>query len=329
MRHAETPPPLEEYASDPQVLVEITSSCNFRCTYCSSPFRERPARFMEMPLFERIVAQLPELTRKNIRLHIDGEPTLHPRFREMVQLVNRRGMAVSLATNGSRLDPRDVDLRMDLRITVSPTPEDLARRQPTLDWEAYTRVVVGYVRAWAREPNEQALWIMVLLAHGRHDDEAYLAEVDGYIERFVAACELDDLARATPHGPHVKHVFHKAPRSSLRVVRTRTAGGGLYPVDGRFVEATPVETGFCDSPWKRLAILVDGRVSCCCLDLSGGTAFTAPEDIWSEDVAALWRDHPGIRAIRQAFLEERPPRDVCRRCLAHAPEGRREVGFSA
>jgi len=88
---------------NPEVLIEITSVCNFACTYCSSPFGERKKAHMPMDLFIHIANQLPGLTKQNIRMHVDGEPTMHPNFAEMVQYLNSKDFGVSLATNGSLL----------------------------------------------------------------------------------------------------------------------------------------------------------------------------------------------------------------------------------
>jgi hypothetical protein len=79
--------------------------------------------------------------------------------------------------------------------------------------------------------------------------------------------------------------------------------------------------GFCSRPWQELAVLADGRVSFCCVDLTGGTAFTAKEEIWEHSLLELWRDERIIN-IRKNFRKNIVQLEVCKRCLSDIPNNR-------
>lgn len=313
-RYAPSPfklPVLQERMLNPEVLIEITSRCNFACDYCTSPFKDRPKADMTMELFQHIVKQLPGITARDIRLHVDGEPTMHAQFREMVQLVNERGMRVALATNGSRLDPSMLELNIWMTITVSTTPEEFKTRHKKMDFDKYVETVTNYVREWGRRDNKQVL--MLQFIHGRPDQpDADLKRQMAMVERFIEQAELKQNSVWKPEDPTL---FWKSATSSVRTLKYDIVGGGLYPINGQLVVPKVTDVGFCNSPWQRLTILCDGRVGFCCVDLSGKATHTEPGEIWEKPLVELWRDHQKVQHIRQEFTQGRVSEDICRKCL--------------
>jgi len=310
---------------DPQVLIEITSKCNFACDYCSSAFLARKKVDMSRELFEQVARQLPALTTKRVRLHIDGEPTLHPRFHEIVSLLNEKGLKVGLATNGSLLKPEWLDLDMELVITVSTDPAEFATRNNKLDFDAYSACVAEYVHAWARSDSPQKLMLQLIHNHAGFEsgqaDERWGSSRDDFIQR----AGLAEHCQPEADRPWA---FRKASGHAAILIKYPIAVGGLYPVAGEVIEYPPVKRGFCDSAWKRLAVLADGRVSYCCVDLSGGTAYTDPDDIWNKPLREIWLEHPHIREVREGFARGDVLDSICKTCLAGTKFQRREVGFN-
>lgn len=82
--------------------IEVTTHCNFQCFYCAG--RDMPQRHMEWDLFESILAGIPSGPHL-ISLQGEGEPTIHPRFWEMVEAVRARGLTPYTITNGSYGSP--------------------------------------------------------------------------------------------------------------------------------------------------------------------------------------------------------------------------------
>ncbi len=88
-----------------RVELELASACNLRCTYCPRHHMERLSGFMDLALFERIVAQLLPHPETVLVLHRRGERLLHSRFADMARLVAGRFAAVQMATNATLLTP--------------------------------------------------------------------------------------------------------------------------------------------------------------------------------------------------------------------------------
>lgn len=93
------------------VLVEPTSICNLRCQMCfqsdESFSRERSwMGRMEFGLFRRIIDEMAAHGGESLVLASRGEPTLHPRFADMLSYASPRVLDIKINTNATRLDER-------------------------------------------------------------------------------------------------------------------------------------------------------------------------------------------------------------------------------
>jgi len=83
-----------------EVIIEPTNLCNLRCLFCTNPYSKREKGVMELKEFKHLIVLLPK-TIKKVTLHFAGEPFLNPNLPEMIQVLKRRGITVSLSTNGT------------------------------------------------------------------------------------------------------------------------------------------------------------------------------------------------------------------------------------
>jgi MoaA/NifB/PqqE/SkfB family radical SAM enzyme len=81
--------------------IEVTTHCSFTCFYCAG--RDMPQQHMEWPVFERVLGGIPAGAHA-VSLQGEGEPTLHPRFWNMVSAVRARGFSPTTITNGYEID---------------------------------------------------------------------------------------------------------------------------------------------------------------------------------------------------------------------------------
>ncbi|MHA2282343.1 MAG: radical SAM protein [Promethearchaeota archaeon] len=111
------------------VQIGIANPCNHRCIMCwdhpsyvpkDSPYPDEMSRmfykehpeikrnigFMDLDMLENLADDLHLLGTKRIELAGRGEPTLHPKFEQMVQTLKDRGFHVGVATNGSLLSSK-------------------------------------------------------------------------------------------------------------------------------------------------------------------------------------------------------------------------------
>ena len=116
MSGAETPParphadasPLRRRAEDPpgKLYLEPTSECNLNCRTCIRNSWDEEGGFMEWDVFERVVRQFAELAPEGTVAFAGlGEPLLHPRFIDMVELVKGLGLRAEIISNALLLTP--------------------------------------------------------------------------------------------------------------------------------------------------------------------------------------------------------------------------------
>ena len=89
---------LEEFARNPAVMLELSSRCNYHCDYCRSPESDRQKSLMSRELFDHLLPQLKGLTERRLRLHVDGEPMLHPDLDDIIGRIRGRGAIATLIT---------------------------------------------------------------------------------------------------------------------------------------------------------------------------------------------------------------------------------------
>lgn len=306
----------EECLTNPQVLIEISSVCNFHCDYCISKEIHRKKMFMEKDLYFHILKQLKTITRNPVRLHVSGEPTIHPDFHEIAKKTNAEGHDISLATNASNLKPEFLDIKMIVVIYLSTNSEELEKRT-AISFDAYWQKIFTYLERWKQVENQQRFFFLFYLSKKDFKNEAMIEAKEKFVFDMLAKLDVD---YSTDGGnPLLIARCRKGKNSSLIFSKTQITEGGLYPGLNPNVKYSR-DFGFCDSPWKRLTVLADGRVGFCCNDLTGETTFTKSKDsLYEKDLKDLWLNDPNLNRVREAFKNKKAILNICRKCMDRVP----------
>lgn len=235
--------------------IEITSVCNLSCTFC--PPTERKANFIKLDAFTQILDEIKPYA-EYIYFHVKGEPLLHPKIGELLDLSHERGFKVNLTTNGTLLHkagPKIIDKPALRQINFSLHSFD--GHPGSQDKEGYVTSVLRFAKEAASKSN---ILISLRLWNLTTDNEANQernrnAEILAMIEREF---ELD---------------YKIEPRFE------RGSGLKLAPniylnQDHEFVwpalkEDEDYKKGFCHGLRNQAGVLVDGTVIPCCLDGEG------------------------------------------------------------
>ena len=92
----------------PCLQIEPSSICNFRCVFCYQTDAELTKKinghmgFMDIDLFKNIVDQA-EGNVEFVTLASRGEPTIHPKFNELMEYLRNKFLGLKINTNASRL----------------------------------------------------------------------------------------------------------------------------------------------------------------------------------------------------------------------------------
>ncbi len=88
------------------VQVHLTDRCNLACRFCyyfapGSPNIPVGANHLSLKLFSSIVCDCVDLQVDQIVLSGEGDPTLHPRFYDLLRYLESKPISVSMNTNGT------------------------------------------------------------------------------------------------------------------------------------------------------------------------------------------------------------------------------------
>lgn len=314
---------LSDSLANPEVLVEITDKCNFHCPYCFSNEVNGRIGFMSRELFDHVITQLPSVTTNPLFLHVAGEPTLHPEFHRLAGSANARGIRLLLATNGSRLKARFLELEMDLMVYLSTEREEFSKRS-SASFDDYLESISRYLAAWRESGSPQNISLVIYFTSADRSDPARTKRKISCLRSFLGASGLRAWGALPDDGVGVNLCHRRGDGRTARVRDIDLLVGGCHPNPENISLPGSSHSrgsgyGFCDSAWHRLAVLVDGRLAYCCRDLTGGTAYTTPEQILRSPLKNLWLGHPKINKIRRELLECRVRNPVCQECLDAHP----------
>ena len=92
-------------ARKPIVVWNITRTCNLRCVHCYSD--SMAARYPGELEWEQMQAVVDDLAAYGVPslLLSGGEPTIHPRFLDLVEYATARGLKLTISTNGTLITP--------------------------------------------------------------------------------------------------------------------------------------------------------------------------------------------------------------------------------
>ncbi|MEI6056555.1 MAG: SPASM domain-containing protein, partial [Lentisphaerota bacterium] len=312
---------LDKFILNPTVMLELNSKCNFYCNYCRSAQSKRQKSFMSPELFRVLLPQLKDITTLPLRFHIDGEPTLHPQFLELSLEANQAGHRIALATNGSNLRKDFLQIDMDVIINISCSEKELQNRS-SMNFSTYVSRLEQYVRDWLNDNSAQTILFKIYTSGLERMNNAIVSKKHHFASEFLTRLGIRDKVTSHNEALSSQFAYNKPSGGVFLLTIEPLAEGGLYPdVSGLISagESSLSANGYCDSAWKVLSVLSDGKVCFCCVDVTGETSFTQPEEIWTKGLKEIWLNHSKIRQYREEFLSGSLSFPICRKCLDAVP----------
>ena len=336
---ATRPPPVSERVPGPTyVQIEPVGECNLRCTMCPINYRDdHPLngsrhKMMDFDLFRSIVDQFTNM--KTLHLQGLGEPTLHPRFFDMVTYAVNKGIRVTTNTNLTTLNPK----RALLAVTSGLDTLHFSIDGTTAETYERIRVNARFDRVIANLEN--------LVNHKRQLGSAlpHLHMVMVIMQQNLA--ELPDLVRLASHygaeevfAQQLSHdfgdpAFHKSFQPLNDYVKEQSL---LYEDPQRIehyfsqAKALAQELGValrlprprvkpypadmpgrerCDWPWSSAYVSFQGYALPCCIASSPDVMQLGL--INAENLEAVWNG-PAYQDFRAKLASSTPP-EICRSC---------------
>ena len=324
-------PPLPTF-----LQLEPVGQCNLRCRMCPVQFRHDgppygPLAFMPFEDFQRIVGGFPEL--RTLHLQGLGEPTMHPRFFDMVAWASGRGIVVSTNSNLTIWSERRARQCID---------SGLAELHVSLD--AATPAIYEHIRVGAHFPKVlrnlrrvmaaraaagsalRVRIVAVLMRENLRDVPALvrLAAEEGVRTLFVQQLchDFDEATLPAHYRPMrlfvdgqrlverdalaVESVFDEARAEAKRL-------GVELRLPRRADDAAPRGIPRCDWPWRGAYVSYRGDAMPCCMV---GTPDRASfGNVLANGVDSVW-NNASYQRFRAGLASDVAP-DVCRSCALY------------
>jgi radical SAM protein with 4Fe4S-binding SPASM domain len=279
--------PQMDYDFPNLISLEVASICNLSCIHCPShnpAFKSQWRKYgvMDYQLFVRLMDEIDAHGKRNIALHKDGEPLLHPEIKRFLERVKKNcDHHVYLTTNGHHLTPEISEQILAsgidrLNISLGAlTPEIYAKVRGGDIGKVLTNL--DYFLK-LREERKSPIGVSVQIIN--LDDY----DMEEEISRFKAYWE----------------------GKSVQIDIWDELSWGIKEVNMQVNYRYP-----CLSLWNSFNVNSDGKVSACCIDWNQQLLIG---DVNLQSIAEIWKDKP-LQKLRQMHINHKEKElPLCDKC---------------
>ncbi|MCA1296325.1 radical SAM protein [Paenibacillus sp. alder61] len=276
--------------------IETTSICNLACSFC--PPTQRQAQFIKLEDFRKILDEIKPHT-DYIYFHVKGEPLLHPKIDQLLDVSHEKGFKVNITTNGTLLHKAAHKLlgKPALR-QINFSLHSFDGHEGSTDREEYITSVLSFVREATAISD---LIVSFRLWNLTQDNETNLQR-----SRNRATLELIEREFGLDFRIEEKVI----PGSGIKLAE-RVYLNQDHEFDWPSLTAPEDDgRGFCHALRNQAGILVDGTVIPCCLDGEGVINLGNVHNIPFSEIIE------GERATRlyEGFSQRIAVEELCRKC---------------
>jgi MoaA/NifB/PqqE/SkfB family radical SAM enzyme len=291
----------------PRISIELTDICNLHCSYClrdEEALYGHAANFFSLTLLERVLLEATETLGITNLIFTGGEPSLHPKFSEVLALAKAHGVKVSFVTNGWNFEK------------LWPL---LLEHRETIDHIAFS--IDGITVAEHDKWRGQGSFVRLIRAFSR----CHKAKLPFVLKIGIRRDTMDQLEQiamfAARVGASVLSFSHLLPtsaqldaQSALSLEERTTAEKEIATLAGIFRMKIGIDVGYYNidthapcSPLKGTSCNIDyrGRLTLCC-NLSGFRGATNDQDVAADlNVESFSAAHARLREIARQQMERR------------------------
>jgi radical SAM protein with 4Fe4S-binding SPASM domain len=276
--------------------IEITSICNLSCSFC--PPTERAKGFISVEDFTKRLEQIKPHT-DYIYFHLKGEPLLHPKIDQLLDISHEHGFKVNITTNGTLLQKNKHKLLSKPALRqMNFSLHSFDGHEGSTDKEGYISGVLSFVR----EAMDQTNMIASFRLWNLSQDNMTNAEKQRnreILEMIEKEFELDYFIEEKV-----------VPGSGVKIA-DRVYLNQDYEFEWPDLRAKEDDgKGFCYGLRNQAGILIDGTVVPCCLDGEGVINLGNINDQHFSDIVE------GERAnnLVDGFSRREAVEELCRKC---------------
>ncbi len=276
-----------------KIYVEITNSCNLKCSFC--PEGKRIKEFISVDKFENIINQIKSYTNL-IALHVKGEPLLHPKLEELLNICEDNNVLVNITTNATLLEKnKDILFKSKAVRQLNLSLHSITKNEntDTYNFETYINNVLEISKEILEKTNIIISYRLWNLENIKENSENL-----HILNCLESAFSVENLAEKAKENSFVKLSDNAFLNQDLEFV---------WPsMENEIIS----EEGTCWGLRNQVAILVNGDVVPCCLD---GEGIIKLGNIFEESFENIINSEYSKEFIK-AFEENKVIHQLCKRC---------------
>lgn len=276
--------------------IETTSICNLACSFC--PPTHRKSQFIKVEDFIKILDDIKPHT-DYIYFHVKGEPLLHPKIDQLLDISHEKGFKVNITTNGTLIRKAAPKLlgKPALR-QMNFSLHSFDGHEGSTDREGYIGSILSFVREAVASSD---LIVSFRLWNLTKDNETNL-------ERSRNRATLEMIEKE--FGLDFRIEEKVVPGSGIKLAE-RIYLNQDHEFEWPSLNAPEDDgRGFCHALRNQAGILVDGTVIPCCLDGEGvinlGNVYEQP---FSEIIESERANN-----LVEGFSRRMAVEEMCRKC---------------
>lgn len=269
-----------------RAYIEITNICNLNCDFC--PGTKRSTRSMSVEEFT-LAAQKLQGVVKYLYLHVMGEPLLHEKLEDFLDITGELGFRACLTTNGTLLGERGAAILSHATLHKVSVSLHSMEGNGVSDLSAY----LSDVWAFSEQAAKSGVIVALRLWNIGGKDERN-EEILSFLEQRL--------------GQHPLTV--PQPREGNWKLREKIYLEQAERFEWPDLSAAEENVRFCLGLREQIAVLCDGTVVPCCLDHEGDIPLG---NLFTQELSDILNT-PRAKALYDGFSCGRPSEELCRRC---------------
>jgi len=274
-----------------EMIIEVSSLCNLKCLMCFRNYLPKETKYsnMEFKVFQKIINECRKEGIAAVKLSWRGESLLNKDFVKMVAYAKKAGIEeVSTLTNATCLTPEVaqglIDKGLD-QIIISVDGVTKETYEKVRRGANFERVITNINKLIELKNNKPLIRLQITeIPENKDEIQDFVKEWRGKVDEIAISGFIDYSYIDEEQDPKVQE--------------------GLKKAKGRLP---------CPSLWQRLAIMADGTVTVCCIDVQGKLALGNVKD---RSIKSMWQSYTlhNLRKIHKA--RNLDSIEACRKCNA-------------
>lgn len=265
-----------------KIYIEITNICNLNCSFCSKDNRIKES--ISLTNMEELLKKINDYT-DYVYLHVKGEPLLHPKLKEILDLCEKYHKKVNITTNATLLKAKE-------KILSHPAIRQINLSVHSENQEKNYLEEIFEVTDKLKEKNiVYRFWTM--------NDNNLNKKSTELVEKIINHYKLSP------------EIVEKIKTDNNIKINSNTyvnkANQFVWPnINNDYYN----DKGYCYALKDQLAILVDGTVVPCCLDSDGIINLGNIYSNTLEDIINSSR----YQKMRSGFCNRKVTEELCKHC---------------